>query len=269
MLKARNVERNFQVYPPYWYYRAKAAQEIKDNAETLKCYDKLRYDPYKLEAEKYRVQALAAKENPDTAEIRKHLEIIRDYTQDGDWSNNLFAGVAYFLLGDKDEGIACVEPNVDFDYEKEISERVLAQMEKGKLDLVIIQDMARALQLQLVSLARAVDIISHMRDMQTAALAWYADNLDTAYATGFKIATLDKKEIFKYLGTNSVDVKYSFVNGQTTDTEWYVKCDLDDAQVAEALNSCRTIVGLRLLTSPVSTDTSAITKDTEVYMFIR
>ena len=57
MLKARNVERNFQAYPPYWIYRAKAAQEIQDDAETVKCYDKfdeiwrpvLRYDPYKLE----------------------------------------------------------------------------------------------------------------------------------------------------------------------------------------------------------------------------
>ena len=142
MLKARNVERNFQVYPPYWFYRAKAAQEIKDDAETLKCYDKfdeiwrpvLRYDPYKLEAEKYRVQALAAKENPDTAEIRKHLEIIRDYTQDGDWSNNLFAGIAYFLLGDKYEGISCVEPNVDFEFETTVSNVFLSEMKNGKLD---------------------------------------------------------------------------------------------------------------------------------------
>ena len=142
MLKARNVERNFQVYPPYWYYRAQAAQEVKDDVEAAKCFDKfdeiwrpvLRYDPYKLEAEKYRVQTLAAKENPDKEEIRKHLDIVRDYTQDEDWSNNLFAGVAYFLLGDNDEGISCVEPNVDFGYEKDVSNIFLSEMKNGELD---------------------------------------------------------------------------------------------------------------------------------------
>ncbi len=142
MLKSRNVERNFQTYPPYWYYRAAAAQEVKDNAEAAKCFDKfdeiwrpvLRYDPYKLEVEKYRVQTLAAEKNPNTAEIRKHLSIVRDYTQDGDWSNNLFAGVTYFLLDDKDEGIACVEPNVDFEYEVNVSGVFLSEMKKGKLD---------------------------------------------------------------------------------------------------------------------------------------
>ncbi|MBQ4469221.1 MAG: hypothetical protein II917_03675, partial [Synergistaceae bacterium] len=40
MLRARNIERNFQVYPPYWYYRAKAAQESGDDKESLRCWDK-------------------------------------------------------------------------------------------------------------------------------------------------------------------------------------------------------------------------------------
>lgn len=154
MLKARNVERNFQSYPPYWVYRAMTAQELKNDEETSKCYDKfdeiwrpvLRYDPYKLEAEKYRVQALAAKENPDKKAIKEHLEIVRDYTPDDDWGNNIFAGVTYFLLGENEEGISCVEPNIDFEYEQEISELVLAQMKKGKLDLALIPDELKALE---------------------------------------------------------------------------------------------------------------------------
>lgn len=58
MLCARIIERNFQAYPPYWYYRARVAQEAEENEEASRCYDKfdevwrpvLRYAPYKLEA---------------------------------------------------------------------------------------------------------------------------------------------------------------------------------------------------------------------------
>lgn len=158
MLKARNVERNFQAYPPYWVYRAMTAQELKNDEEASKCFDKfneiwrpvLRYDPYKLEAEKYRVQALAAKENHDNAEIKKHLDIVRDYTPDDDWGNNIFAGVTYFLLGENEEGISCVEPNVDFEYETDVSNIFLSEMKKGKLDAFALftlqEDLKKALE---------------------------------------------------------------------------------------------------------------------------
>lgn len=36
--------------------------------------------------------------------------------------------------------IACVEVNVDFDYEKDISSVVFAQMRAGKLELALIPD---------------------------------------------------------------------------------------------------------------------------------
>lgn len=151
MLRARNVERNFQVYPPYWYYRAKAAQEAENDSEALSCWDKfaevwrpvLRNDPYKLEEAKYRVQRLAANSEANREEIRRLLGVIQDNISAGDWSNNLFAGVAYFLMGDKDEGIACVEVNVDFGYEEAVSKTILAEMKKGELDaftLYALQD---------------------------------------------------------------------------------------------------------------------------------
>ena len=155
MLRARNVERNFYVYPPYWYYRAKAAQESGDDSEALKCWDKfaevwrpvLRNDPYRLEEAKYRVQRLAANSESNREEIRRLLGVIQDNTTAGDWSNNLFAGVAYFLLGDKDEGIKCVEVNVDFGYEETVSKTILAEMRKGELDaftLYALQDDIKA-----------------------------------------------------------------------------------------------------------------------------
>ena len=146
MLRARNVERDFQVYPPYWYYRAKAAQESGDDSEALRCWDKfaeiwrpvLRNDPYKLEEAKYRIQRLAGNAEVNREEIRRLLEVIQDNTTAGDWSNNLFAGVVYFLLGDKDEGIACVETNVDFAYEEAVSRAVLSEMKKGELNALTL-----------------------------------------------------------------------------------------------------------------------------------
>ncbi len=144
MLKARFIERNFQVYPPYWFYRAKSAQEAGDNPEVEKCFDKfdevwrpiLRYDPYKLETAKYRVQNLA--KNPadeeNISEFKKQLSIIQDYIPEGDWNNNLFLAVAYFLIGEKDEAIMCIQTNIDFDYETELSKNILSQIENNELN---------------------------------------------------------------------------------------------------------------------------------------
>lgn len=196
MLKARNVERNFQAYPPYWVYRAKAAQEVKDDAETLKCYEKfdeiwrpvLRNDPYKVEAAKYKIQHLTRTGAPSgkvTEEIKSQLKILSDNIQDGDWSNNLFTGVAYFLLGDKDEGMACVEPNVDFDYEKDISGRVLAQMKNGKLDPVTLSDELRALFENLNKHKEAIEA-------KATTTGWYSSGETVIFA---KIGLVDRNMI--------------------------------------------------------------------------
>ncbi|MBQ3586420.1 MAG: hypothetical protein II964_06855, partial [Synergistaceae bacterium] len=141
MLRARNVERSFQVYPPYWYYRAKAAQESGNDSEALSCWDKfaevwrpvLRNDPYKLEEAKYRVQRLAANSESNREEIRRLLGVIQDNISAGDWSNNLFVGVAHFLMGDKDEGIACIQENVDFGYGADVSGVILNQLKADNI----------------------------------------------------------------------------------------------------------------------------------------
>ena len=77
---------------------------------------------------------MAAVSNSNRDEIRRLLKVIQDNTTAGDWSNNLFVGVVYFLMGDNDEGIMCVEENIDFGYEDTVSQAILAEMKKGKLD---------------------------------------------------------------------------------------------------------------------------------------
>ena len=36
----KRIEKDFLVYPPYWIYRAQAAQEVKDKEEAKNCFDK-------------------------------------------------------------------------------------------------------------------------------------------------------------------------------------------------------------------------------------
>ncbi len=141
----RTLEDEFRVYPPYWYFRAKTAQEAGNLSDARKFFAKfnevwrpvLRRDPYKLEAAKFRVQDIAAEGKPLEEvkdEILGQLEIIYENTSKNDWANNLFLGVAYFLLGDKSRGMDCIAVNLDFGYESKVSGMLFAQMEKGALD---------------------------------------------------------------------------------------------------------------------------------------
>ena len=135
----RALEKDFQVYPPYWFYRAKTAQKLNDDKEAHSCFEKfnevwrpvLRQDPYRVEAVKFKISEFAKKSNltnEEKQEALELLEVMRANTPRDDWANNLFAGVAYFTLGKKDEGIDIVETNVDFDYGTDVSKLMLKQL---------------------------------------------------------------------------------------------------------------------------------------------
>ena len=103
----RVLEDEFRIYPPYWYYRAKTAEESGDEQQTQESFKKfaevwrpvLRKDPYKVEAEKYQVRKLADDDPVNhSQEIINALGEIRNNTQKEDWANNLFAGVAFFVM---------------------------------------------------------------------------------------------------------------------------------------------------------------------------
>lgn len=154
----RNLEDEFRVYPPYWYYRAKTAQETGNLNEAHKYFAKfnevwrpvLRRDPYKLEAAKFRIQELASagkKLDEVKPEIFEQLEIIYSNTPKEDWADNLFMGVAYFLLGEKSKGMDCLAVNLDFGYEEKISGMLFAQMEKGSLDSEEAQEVVNRMNL--------------------------------------------------------------------------------------------------------------------------
>ena len=113
-----------------------------------------------------------------------------------------------------------------------------------------------------VSSAKAADIISDLRNLKTAALAWYADNLDKVDGGSKTFGDGIKNEIFKYLGTVSVDSHYTF---QKVDSEWYVGRTGIDAKVGEKLDARKGTVGLTAITK--SSDTGTISS--AAYMFIK
>ena len=155
MLKA--LEDDFRVYPPYWFYRARAALDIDDPYEAGKCFERfnevwrpvLRKDPYKLEAVKHEINTLL-NDGVNDESRKKILELVgtmRDNTLREDWANNLFAAALYYSLGEKDTAIECAEINIDFGYEYELSSAMLQQM-RADVDYPLLpEDTLRAVKL--------------------------------------------------------------------------------------------------------------------------
>ena len=180
MLQA--MEADFRVYPPYWYYRAKTAQECRDYDEAARCYDKfdevwrpvLRKDPYMLETAKYRISQIVQDDVPNYDENKPVIlalcQVMRENTMRDDWVNNLFAGAVYYALGEKDTGIMCVEMNIDFGYEDELSGSVLQNMRLNVPAVLLLKEALRSLKL--------TEITSGMTSSDKYRVIMIADCLD-------------------------------------------------------------------------------------------
>ena len=180
MLQA--METDFRVYPPYWYYRAKAAYDCKDFDDAEKCFDTfeevyrpvLRKDPYMLETAKYRISEIVSENLQNTVENRDTLlelcRIMRENTMRDDWVNNLFAGAVYYALGEKDAGINCVQMNIDFGYEDELSSSVLQNMRLNVPAVMLLREALRSLRLS--------EITSGMTSSDKYRVIMIADCLD-------------------------------------------------------------------------------------------
>ena len=128
-----------------------------------------------------------------------------------------------------------------------------------------------------VTSARASNIVSNLRNLKTAALAFYVDHVDSydlaTVATGDNISG-KKDAILKYMGSNSSNIEagYSF-KGANSGT-WYVYYDVtNDANVKTKLAGRAKSTGLRGATTETgftSNDTNGQYTDQQyVGMFIR
>ncbi len=132
-----------------------------------------------------------------------------------------------------------------------------------------------------VSSAKAADIVSDLRNLKTAALAWYADNLDYVEGRVDKTATItgtftDKKlnaakeEITKYMNNDGLG-SYTF-GGSAAAGPWFVWLNVTDTNVFGKLKSRAKSTGLYLQgnSDTTSADLSTTTNTSGIVgMFIR
>ena len=97
----------------------------------------------------------------------------------------------------------------------------------------ILSSMMMMSSTEATSSARASNIVSNLRNLKTAALAYYVDHLDAITANpnvsiSGTSGTKSHDAIFKYLGTTNIpdsgDYRFANSNGN-----WYVSYDIDGA----------------------------------------
>lgn len=126
--KLERLEENFKKFPPYWYYRGQAAQEIGNNKEAKYCFNQfqtihqgiLRKDPYA--ASVAMCKTMLSPEKPDTVALKHDLEVILNNSEDSDWGNILFVALQYASLGDEDTAGRLIMRNLDNGYMSFIEE---------------------------------------------------------------------------------------------------------------------------------------------------
>lgn len=118
-----------------------------------------------------------------------------------------------------------------------------------------------------VSSARASNIVSNLRNLKTAALAWYADHLDIAEASDFEFTesgTGDNKikfaQVIKYMNNESSGSSFTgYKIYGSANKDWYVVYEGSlDTRVSEKLEGRASSVGLVTYTESAGTGGTTI-----------
>ena len=141
--KLEAVEDEFSDYAPYWFHRAQASLESGDNEMAGKYFARfmevwrpvLFRDPYMAEAMKYEVAMLMREgvSQANSGEIVKCFKRMRANAQLEDWTNNIFVGMMYFSLGDREKAEAYVMSNIESELECEKSRELLEHIRTAEL----------------------------------------------------------------------------------------------------------------------------------------
>ena len=134
-----DIQKYFQMYSPYWFYRADSAIKANNPAEAGKSIAKfdevwrpvLRKDPYKVEILKYKIDRLLNEQsNSENINLlRDYLSGFRENLQLNDWANNIYAGMTYYAINQSEDAIKSIRPNVNFKIEIELSKNILISIE--------------------------------------------------------------------------------------------------------------------------------------------
>ena len=152
--KLERIESSFKKFPPYWYYRGQAAQEIGNNKEAMDCFNQfqqihqriLRKDPYAASVAMCKTMLKA--EQSDPGMLKKDLELILANSEDADWGNILFAALQYGRMGDPDRA----------------GKLILRNLDNGHTAFIDSPDMIRAVGPALLLNARP-DVFNRIMDM--------------------------------------------------------------------------------------------------------
>ena len=117
--KLERIENSFKKFPPYWYYRGQAAQEIGKNEEAIDCFNQfqqinqriLRKDPYA--ASVAMCKTMLKVEQSDPGKLKRDLDLILANSDDADWGNILFVAIQYGRMGDSDAAGKLILRNLD------------------------------------------------------------------------------------------------------------------------------------------------------------
>ena len=152
--KLKRIENSFQKFPPYWYYRGQAAQEIGKNDEAIDCFNQfqqinqriLRKDPYAASVAMCKTMLKVEQSDPDM--LKSDLDLILANSDDADWGNILFAALQYGRMGDADAA----------------GKLILRNLDNGHIAFIDSPDMIRAVGPALLLNAR-VDVFNRIMDM--------------------------------------------------------------------------------------------------------
>jgi hypothetical protein len=120
--KLCRLEKKFEMYPPYWYYRGKTAQDLGDREDALHCFDlfwrtrKPIHRQDQFAASVAMCQILLHNGKRPSERTLKDLERLVENSTDKDWTNLLFAALQYARLGRMKQARDLVMRNLDNGY---------------------------------------------------------------------------------------------------------------------------------------------------------
>ena len=152
--KLERIENSFRKFPPYWYYRGQAAQEIGNNKEAMDCFNQfqqinqriLRKDPYAASVAMCKTMLKAEQSDPGI--LKSDLDLILANSDDADWGNILFAALQYGRMEDPDTA----------------GKLILRNLDNGHTAFIDSPDMIRAVGPALLVNARP-DVFNRIMDM--------------------------------------------------------------------------------------------------------
>ena len=152
--KLERIENSFRKFPPYWYFRGQAAQEIGNIKDATHCFDQfqqinqkiLRKDPYAASVAMCRTMLKA--EQANRGRLKNDLELILANSDDADWANILFVALQYSRMGDSDTA----------------GKLILRNLDNGHVGFIDSPDMIRAVGPAILLNARP-DVFDRIMDM--------------------------------------------------------------------------------------------------------